>query len=351
MSGYEPRPRAEGKQDLGRTRTLVTGGAGYLGSILVRLLLEHGHDVTVLDAFLYGDRSIRDVADRVRVVHADIRDELAQAEALCGADGVVHLAEIVGEPACALAPKEAREVNLTATCQLAGKARAIGIRRFIYASSCSVYGFSPSPEPLRETAPLRPIGLYANLKQRVEEHLTELADAAFGPTLLRFATLHGRSHRPRFDLVVNKMTADALQNGRIFVHGASNRRPNISVTDAARAIIAILEAPQVAVSGQVFNISNDAQNHSIGELAEIVRTSLGGRSVPVVETGGDDTRSYAVSASKVARMLGFNARLSLPCEIGSLAMALISGTDGGEARYSNVESLKLRGDLAARPPA
>src|SRR3954447_9718581 len=226
-------------------RTLVTGGAGYIGLLVVDELLRAGRDVTVLDVLLHGQKE----PDGVRFVEGDIRDPAARAEALRDSEAVVHLAAIVGDPACARDPALAQAVYVDASMALA--AEAVDVERFVMASTCSNYGRMTDPAvPIDETGVLAPVSLYAEQKVAVETHLLDLDDP-YAVTCLRFATVFGVAPRMRFDLTVNEFTRDLWADRQLEVFGEQFWRPYVHVRDAARVIRTVLEAPRQQVAGHV----------------------------------------------------------------------------------------------------
>ncbi len=318
----------------------VLGGAGYIGSVLVRKLLENGYTVTVLDALLYGDDSIRDLKDisEFELIEDDLRNVEAVVSALQHAHAVIDLAALVGDPACALDEKLTIEINLAATRMIAEAARGYGVERFIFASTCSVYG--ASDQILDEHSSLRPVSLYAKTKIGSEEMLCSLAKDQFAPTILRFGTVYGMSPRPRFDLVVNLFAAQASTEKKITILGGEQWRPFIHVEDAADAIIRVLQAPIKSVAGQIFNVGSDDQNHQIKELGEFVREEIPDLSI----TSHDkdvDIRNYRVSFAKFRDVLGFKAERSISDGISEIKAAIDAGRIGDyrDKRYSNYKTL------------
>ncbi len=319
---------------------LVIGGAGYIGSVLVRKLLERGYHVTVLDALLYGDESIRNLYghDRFEFIHGDIRDVEAVVRAMQDIDAVVHLAAIVGDPACALNESLTLEINLAATRMIAEVARGFGVQRFIFASTCSVYG--ASDQILDEHSALNPLSLYARTKIDSERVLLALSDDRFAPVILRFATVYGLSPRPRFDLVINLLAAKAVCEKRITIFGGDQWRPFVHVDDAAEAIVKCLEAPLSVVKGQIFNVGSDEQNYQIAQLGDIIKELL--PEVEVVHQGEDvDKRNYRISFAKIRKYLGFVPRRTVADGILEIKTAIEDGRiqDYRDPRYSNYKTL------------
>lgn len=319
---------------------LVVGGAGYIGSVLCRLLLQRGYSVRVLDALLYGPEPVAPLLDhhRFELIKGDSRDIGDVFRAMLDMDAVVHLGELVGDPACALDEKLTLEINLAATRMLAEAARGYGIKRFIYASSCSVYG--AGSEVLDERSGLNPVSLYARAKIGSEQVLADLAGPGFHPIILRFATVYGLSPRPRFDLVVNLLTARAVCDGELTVIGGGQWRPFVHVADVARAIVLCLEAPLAIVKGQTFNVGSDEQNMTIAQLGDLIHSLVPGACLTRRE-GDVDRRDYHVSFARIRRELGFVPAHTLAEGVGEIAAALRSGqiADYRDKRYSNYQFL------------
>jgi nucleoside-diphosphate-sugar epimerase len=326
---------------------LVIGGAGFVGSVLVRKLLDHGYQVTVMDALVYGDEGMRDLYDRLgfAVVQGDVREEAAIAKAIAHADAIVHLGGLVGDPACALDEQLTLEINLEATRTVAEMAGERGIRRFIFASSCSLYGASEAV--LDEQSPLDPLSVYARSKMKSEELLLAMADVDFAPVVLRFGTFYGLSPRPRFDIVVNLLVAKAITEGEISVYGGSQWRPFLHVDDGARAIMRCLEVPEERIGGQLFNVGSDEQNFTVGQIGEAIATLIPHARV-VYQPGASEEANYRVSFAKIRDALGFIPRNSLVDGILEIKAALESGTvaDYHDHRYSNHKSLTLGDGVA-----
>ncbi len=331
-------------------RVLVIGGAGYIGSALLPKLLAHGYYVRVLDLTLYGTEPIRDVLDHpnLELVNADFRHVDKVVQAVQGMDAVIHLGAIVGDPACALDKELTIEVNLMATRMIAEVARASQVLRFIFASTCSVYG--ASDEILDECSELRPVSLYARSKIASERVLMSLATPDFAPTILRFATIFGLSGRTRFDLVVNLLTAKAMVEGIIPIFGGSQWRPFLHVDDAALAILKTLEAPLESVREQVFNAGSDELNYTIQQVGEIVQKLR--PEAQLVSKGEDtDLRNYRVDFSKIRNRLGFAPRWTLVQGIAQVIEAIHSGSvvDYREPKYSNSKFLAQQGSSRISP--
>lgn len=320
---------------------LVTGGAGYIGSLLVRRLLNRGERVRVLDRLLYGDNAIRDILSHphLEMVVADFRDAAVAVDAVAGVRAVIHLGAIVGDPACTLDERFTVDTNLRATSILAYAAQRAGVRRFIFGSTCSVYG--ASDDQLDETSSLNPVSLYASTKIAAERALLDSVSATFSPVVMRFATAYGHSYRPRYDLAVNIMTAKAVAHRRVTIHGGAQWRPFVHADDIARALILALDAPDEVVAGEIFNVGSDEQNHQLREVGEII-----GRLIPQVVVVTDelaaDKRNYFVRFGKIRTTLGFVPEHTLAGSIVEMAAVLMKGAVGDyqDKRYNNYQYLR-----------
>lgn len=308
--------------------TLVTGGAGYVGSVLVPLLLESGRSVCVLDSLLHGGvGSLLGTwsDDRFRFVAGDVRDEPVLAQALTDVTEVVHLAAVVGDPACAREPDEARAVNLDATRRLLELAEQRGVGRFVFASTCSNYGKVENGDAFAtEEWELRPVSLYAETKVAAELEILARARPGFATTCLRLATVYGPSPRMRFDLTVNEFTRDVVLYGDLVVYGEQFWRPYVHVRDAARAFLAVLDAPEEAVAGEVFNVGSSDENYRKLDLVELLRERVPNAEISFVQKD-EDPRDYRVSFEKVERALGFRTMRTVPQGIDEIERLLRSG--------------------------
>jgi nucleoside-diphosphate-sugar epimerase len=317
----------------------VTGGAGYIGAATCRQLLEAGHHVRVLDALLHGQH---DIADGLRAAGADVhvgdvRDAAARRRALTGVDAVVHLAAIVGDPACAEDPALAHAVNVDASTGLIADADALGVERLIFASTCSNYGRMADPTvPIDERGTLAPVSLYAEQKVQVERRLLEDAPGALSPTCLRFATIYGIAPRMRFDLTVNEFTRDLWAGRTLEVFGERFWRPYVHVTDAARAVRLVLESPLEHVGGATFNVGSTSENYRKLDLVCAIRRQTDAGHVAYV-TRAEDPRDYKVDFTKAATILGYTPHLTVADGIRELLAALAGGTfpDPWDRRHRN----------------
>jgi len=306
-------------------KVLVTGGAGYIGSILVRRLLEARHDVVVIDRLSFGGEPLGDLEGRpgYRLVTGDIRDRDLLDRLVRDTEAVVHLAAIVGEAACGADPRLAIETNLDATRHLAESSAAAGIARFVFASTCSVYGTGLAGR-LSEESALAPTELYAESRVNAEHALARVAGARFRPTVLRFGTVYGYSPRTRFDLVVNLLTARALRDRAVSIFGGEQWRPFVHVGDVARALQASLEADLDRVGGQTLNVGDNRENYQMKDLGPVLSREIPGTEVRVVPEVVDQ-RSYHVVFDKIERLLGFHAAHGVADGIREVRDAIRSG--------------------------
>jgi nucleoside-diphosphate-sugar epimerase len=290
-------------------KILVTGGAGYVGSTLVPLLLAEGHQVRVLDSLLHGGESLLGAWSHpsFQFIRGDICDQSVMQAAVSGVDAVVHLAAIVGDPACARKPDLARTVNLDSSLALISESQKAGVSRFIFASTCSNYGKMSDPSKyVDEESELSPVSLYAETKVAVEKALLESVNnrGGWSPTPLRFATVFGVSTRMRFDLTVNEFTMEMLTKKHLIVFGEQFWRPYIHVRDAARGIKLILDSPAEQVGGIVFNVGSTDQNLQKQQLVDMIRPYVPDAVVEFVHKN-EDPRDYRVSFARITEQLGF----------------------------------------------
>jgi len=316
---------------------LITGGAGYIGSMVTRELLARGSRVVVADCLLFGGEALLDLVRHPAFTFSrtDITDPV-ELEALFAQhefDAVVHLASIVGDPACKAQPELAERTIWEGSRQLFELCERSGVKHFVFASTCSNYGKMETGDALDEDAPLRPVSLYAELKVKFERYLLE-RDTQVDFTLLRFATVYGLSLRPRFDLTINEFARDALVKGELEIYGPQFWRPYCHVSDIARAVVFMLEADRATVSGKTFNVGSNAENYQKGTIADEVA-----RQIPVDITlveKDEDPRDYRVDFDRIAT-LGFQPRMRLEDGIREIAAAVRDGliTDPYAQRYRN----------------
>jgi nucleoside-diphosphate-sugar epimerase len=323
---------------------LVTGGGGYVGSHVVRQLLERGDRVRVLDLFLYGDQGLKALSNhpRLSVVVGDVRDPAAMQEAAAGADTVMALAALVGDAACELDRDAAVAINQEATELLVETCLDAGVRRLVFASSCSVYGTAADPL-LMESSTLNPLSLYARTRV-ASERIVDAHAGRLSAVTLRLATVFGMSARMRLDLLVNTLTAHAYFRRKIRVSGRAQVRPHLHVHDAAAALVLAADARDTLVRGQRFNVGDDRSCHSVREIAAIVGAAVPGIEVSV-EPPLYDARNYRVSFSKIRKTLGFARRFTVADGVAEIVAACRGGAVAGldDPRHSNFESLKRFG--------
>jgi nucleoside-diphosphate-sugar epimerase len=301
---------------------LITGGAGYVGSTLAPILLTGGHHVRVLDHLAHGGESLLGVwcHSGFEFIRGDIRDHKTLRNAVSGQDAVVHLAAVVGDPACARQPDLARATNLDASLALIEESQNAGVGRFIFASTCSNYGkMKDAGQYVDEDAELRPVSLYAETKVAVETALLRGGrSTVWCPTPLRFATVYGVSPRMRFDLTVNEFTLEMLTTKNLHVFGEQFWRPYVHVLDVARAIQIVLTSPAADVGGYVFNVGATDQNFQKHQLVELIRPYAPDAVVEFVHKN-EDPRDYRVSFARITNHLGFKSTRTVAQGIGEIA--------------------------------
>ena len=321
-------------------KILVTGGAGYVGSTLSQILLEKGHRVRVLDSLMHGGRSLLGVWTHpcFEFWLGDIRDPLVVRSAVAEMDAVVHLAAIVGDPACSRQPDLARSINLDASLNLLEECKRAGVSRFVFASTCSNYGKMKDPDRyVDETSELRPVSLYAETKVAVERAMLDPGlTGQLCATPLRFATIFGVSPRMRFDLTVNEFTMEMLTNKHLLIFGEQFWRPYIHVRDAARAIELVLTSAPEKVRNQVFNVGSTDQNYRKHEVVEFIQPHAPEAVIEYVHKD-EDPRDYRVSFAKIQDQLDFQITRTVRDGISEVAWLVKDKiiNDFTDTRYRN----------------
>ena len=332
------------KADKGRSRRiLVIGGAGYIGSVMVRHLLKNGYSVSVLDSLMFGYESLKELDNHpaYRFFRGDTRNIQDLLTAMQDVDTVIHLAAIVGDPACELDHRATIDINYEASKILVDACLHKKVERLLFASTCSVYGAGENGELLTETSPLNPVSLYAETKLRSEEAIISRAVQPLAVTIFRLATVFGFSYRPRFDLVVNVLTAKAIEDGEISIFGGSQWRPNVHLLDVVWAFATAIEAPKEKIDRQVFNLGSEKENYRIAELGDMVKDAIPQTKIKTVDAA-IDKRDYRVGFSKIEQALNWRAKISVPDGIREIIEAYKSNkiSHYGDKIYSNLKHLQ-----------
>jgi len=320
---------------------LVTGGAGYVGAVLVPKLLDIGYHVKVLDLYMYGEDALASVKKHPNLIQikSDLRDQDLLAREIPGTDAVIHLACISNDPSFELNPELGKSINYDAFIPLVDIAQKSGAKRFIYASSSSVYGIKEEKNVTEELA-LLPLTDYSKYKAMCEKVLLEKRTPGFVTLILRPSTVCGYSPRLRLDLTVNILTNHAVNNRKITVFGGQQMRPNIHIEDMAQAYIKSLEWPDEKIDGKIFNVGFD--NFTVKEIANKVRAVVGDN-IEIVTTPSDDNRSYHVSSVKIKKELGFEAQHSIEDAVRDLVAAFQAGmipNSMTDSRYYNIKTMQ-----------
>jgi len=328
-------------------QVFVTGGAGYVGAVLVPRLLEKGYRVSVLDLFVFGEDVFDAVKDHpnLTAIKGDIRDQDLLRRSLSGCDAVIHLACISNDPSFELNPTLGKSINFDSFEPLVRLSKEAGVHRFIYASSSSVYGVSEVPN-VDEEHPLKPLTDYSKFKAMCEPILLKYQAADFTTTIIRPATVCGYSPRQRLDLTVNILTNLAVNNGRITVFGGTQKRPNIHINDMADLYLLLLEKPDEVIAGQILNAGY--QNDTVADIAkkvrQVVQEEMPGReNIEIVTTPSDDLRSYHITSERIKKVLGFAPRRTIQDAVRDLVLAFRAGKlpdSMTDKRYFNIKTMQ-----------
>lgn len=322
-------------------KVLVTGGAGYVGSRLVPALVKEGYEVRVLDLFMYGEAAFPSVQDNPKLmcIKGDIRDVTLLDRAIQGVDAVIHLACISNDPSYELNPNLGRSINYEAFLPLVDLSKRRQIKRFIYASSSSVYGAKEDPQ-VTENLPLEPLTDYSKFKAKCEEVLLDQVRDEFTVLIVRPSTVCGYAPRLRLDLTVNILTNHAINRGEILVYGGSQKRPNIHIEDMVRFYLESLKWAHEKIHRKIYNVGYE--NLSVAEIAELVRNEIDPK-IPIKTVPTDDHRSYHVCSQKIADELGFTSRFSVREAIRDLKNAFEEGLIPDsltDPKYFNIKTMQ-----------
>ena len=321
---------------------LVTGGAGYIGSVLTHKLVELGYNVRIIDSLIYGSNGISDLISKnsIELIEKDIRDEKTLNEVVKDIDCVIHLAAIVGDPLCKKIPVSAKQINEDATKKLANISKKQGVKRFIFASTCSNYGSASTM--VDENSPIQSLSLYSKTKVNSENFILNTKNSSFEPCILRFATAHGLSPRMRFDLLLQEFLRDAILDKKIRIYGSNFWRPLSHVDDISNACITTIKSSKNLVSGEVYNVGNTSENYTKKMLAEIIQEFVSSTEIEI--TGSKtDLRTYKVSFDKIKNNLKFISKKTIRNSIQDILSEIENGNLEPRApEFSNMSKLTER---------
>jgi len=321
---------------------LVTGGAGYIGSVLTHKLVELGYNVRIIDSLIYGKDGISDLISKnsVELIEKDIRDEKILNEAVKKIDCVIHLAAIVGDPLCKKIPVAAKQINEDATKKLVIISKEHGVKRFIFASTCSNYGSASAT--VDENSQVQSLSLYSSTKVNSENFILNTKNSSFEPCILRFATAHGLSPRMRFDLLLQEFLRDAILDKKIRIYGPNFWRPLAHVDDISNACIAAIKSPSDIISGEIYNVGHTRENYTKIMLAEIIREFVPSTKIEIIESK-KDLRTYKVSFDKIKNNLKFISKKTIRDSISGILTEIQKGSlDPKASEFSNMSKLTER---------
>ena len=318
---------------------VVTGGAGYVGSVLVNRLVKEKFNVKVIDSLVFGNDGISHLIDnnQIEFFNEDIRETEKLSKIINNVDCVIHLAAIVGEPLCKKIPIAAKQINETATKNLVNLCKNCNVKKFIFASTCSNYG--SSLETVNEESPVQPLSLYSECKVNSEKFILDMNNENFSTCVLRFATAHGLSPRMRFDLLVQEFLRDALIDKKISIFGEDFWRPLIHVDDMVEACLKVINAKSEIISGNVFNVGSDKENYTKKQLAEIILEFVQDTEIEIIKSK-TDPRNYKVSFEKITNLLNFDTKKSVRYSVLEILREVRSGNiDPRDSEFSNMSKL------------
>ncbi len=321
---------------------LVTGGAGYIGSVLTHKLVELGYNVRIIDSLIYGKDGISDLISKnsVELIEKDIRDEKTLNEAVKEIDCVIHLAAIVGDPLCKKIPVAAKQINEDATKKLVTISKEHGVKRFIFASTCSNYGSASAT--VDENSQVQSLSLYSSTKVNSENFILNTKNSSFEPCILRFATAHGLSPRMRFDLLLQEFLRDAILDKKIRIHGPNFWRPLAHVDDISNACIAAIKSPSDIISGEIYNVGHTRENYTKKMLAETIQEFVPSTEIEITESKRD-LRTYKVSFDKIKNNLKFISKKTIRDSISDILTEIQKGSlDPRASEFSNMSKLTGR---------